>query len=102
LPLDEAVRSFPHPVEKVWNAVSDTLDTLRWRVERSDPVFHKLKAKTGMSLRAWGSTILIDVSALDDENTKVSVLAETHQMVDWGQTSERVGTFFRELQKNLG
>lgn len=101
MPMDEAVRGFPYPVDKVWNAVSETLDSLRWRVERSDPVFHKVKAKTGMNWVAWGSTILIDVSIIDDMNSKVSVIGETHQALDWGQTSERVEKFFLELQKHL-
>ena len=102
MPLDEAVRSFPYPVDKVWNAVSDTLDILRWRVERSDPVFHKVTAKTRMSLWAWGSSIVIDVSTIDDRNSKVSVLAETHQALDWGQTRERIDRLFQELQSHLG
>jgi len=101
MPLDEAARAFPYPLEKGWSAVSDTLAILHWGVDRKDPVFHKIKAKTGMSWRAWGSNILIDLSQIDEGNTRVSVMAETHQALDWGQTGERIDRFFQELERQL-
>ena len=101
MPLDEAVRGFPYSIDKVWNAVFEALDSLHWPVDRSEPVFHKIKAKTRTSWLAWSSNILIDLSAIDDKNTKVSVIAETHQAIDWGQTGERIDRFFQTLQSQF-
>ena|SRR2546422_3433814 len=44
---------------------------------------------------------LLDLSAIDDKNTKVSVIAETHQAIDWGQTGERVDRFFQEVRNRF-
>ena len=96
------MRGFPYSIDTVWSAVFEALDSLHWRVDRSEPVFHKIKAKTRTSWLASGSNILIDLSAIDDKNTKVSVIAETHQAIYLGQTGERIPAFPLSISWDLG
>ena len=95
-----------YPMNKVWAIIPKALISLGWNVEHTDDTAHRVKAKTKTSLMAYGTILLIDAKLVDQENTEVSVRAETPvttvtALIDFGQTRKRIELFFLELQEQL-
>jgi len=103
---EENMMELTYPLKKVWAVIPKALVSLRWNVEVIDDTAHRVKAKTKTSLMAWGSVFLIDAVPIDNNTTRVSVVAETAVttitgLVDYGRTRQRIELFFQELQKQL-
>jgi hypothetical protein len=95
-----------YSVDKVWNTIPKALTSLGWNVEHIDETAHRVKAKTKTSLIAYGTTLLINATPVDEKNTEVSVGAETPvttitALIDFGQTRKRIEMFLIELQEQL-
>ncbi len=103
---EQSEREFAYPLKKVWASIPKTLENLGWSLEATDEAAHRVKVKTQSGLMAWGSVLLIDVAAVKDKTTRVSVAAETPVtaitgLVDFGRTGQRIESFFDELQSQL-
>jgi hypothetical protein len=95
-----------YSLSKVWTAIPKVLTSLEWSVEQIDDSAHHVKAKTKAGLVFWGSVLLIDAVPVDENTTRVSIVAETPAttitaMVDFGRTKQRIDLFFTELAKQL-
>jgi hypothetical protein len=98
----EIARSF----NKVWTAIKKVLTSLEWNIEQIDDTTHCVKAKTKAGFMSWGSVFLIDVIPVNENTTKVTVVAETivttvTALVDFNRTRHRINLFFTELAKQL-
>ncbi len=101
--VKEDVLGLSHPVDAVWAVIPDVLKNLDWKIERTDEITHRVRAKTRVSIMAWPTTLFIAVEPLDDNRSKVSVRGETGgQVIDYGRTLKRIDLFFEELQKQIG
>ena len=94
------------PVEKVWEAISQAMTRLEWTVEEQNKETLKITAKSRSGFMSYGSTILVEVSKVGENVTRVSASAETPvttvtSIVNFGQTARRVDSFFRELAAQL-
>lgn len=95
-----------HPPNKVWTSISKALDGLEWTIEETDEAKHHVKAKTKTSLMSWSSALLIDLTPVDENTTRLSVTAETpvttiSSIIDFGRTSHRIDLFLSALAKQL-
>jgi hypothetical protein len=95
-----------YSLNKVWTAIPKALTCLEWNVEQIDGIIHRVKAKTTAGFVSWSSVLLINAVAVDENKTRVSVVAETPvttitAVVDFGRTSRRIDMFFAELAKQL-
>lgn len=94
-----------YPLGKVWMAIPKVLDGLEWTTEEIDEVAHQIRAKTEAGRVSWGS-VLVEVSSLDENTTRVSVLAQTvvttiTAIIDFGKARRMINMFFGELLKHL-
>lgn len=95
-----------YSLKKVWTAVPKALAGLEWSLEEIDEMAHHVKAKTKAAFMSLSSVLLIDVIAVGDNMTRVSVAAETPvttitSIVDFAQGKRRIGLFLSELAKHL-
>ena len=94
------------PLNGVWIAISKVLEDLDWAVEEIDDAKHHIKAKTKKSLMSWGSALLIDLTPVDENTTRLSVAAETpvttvSSIVDFGRTRQRIDLFLTTMARRL-
>ncbi len=71
---------------------------LEWKVEEADLATHHVKIKTKGAFISYGSELEIDLTAVDEKTTKLSITAETPvttitAMADYGRTNERINVF---------
>jgi len=95
-----------YSLDKVWTTISKALTDLEWTTEQTDDIAHHVKAKTKAGLISWGSMLLIDATRVDENTTRVSVVAETpvttiSSIVDFGRARQRIDLFFAALAKQL-
>jgi hypothetical protein len=95
-----------YSLDKVWNAVLKTLNSLEWEVEQIDDAKHRAKAKTKAGFISWSSTMLIEAVPVNENTARVTVTAETPvttitSVVDFGRSRDRIGLFFEVLAKQL-
>jgi len=98
----------PYSLDKVWMAIPKTLDALEWTAEETDELSHRVRAKTEAGRSFWGSvgSVLIEVSAVSENTTKVSILAGTvvttiTAVIDFGKARRMINMFLGELLKQL-
>ncbi len=94
------------PLNKVWQVVQKTIESLGWKVEETDEVAHRVKAKTKNAFMSYSSTLLIEVLAFNEGTTRVRVSAETPvttitSVMDFGRTKERIDSFLVALGMQL-
>lgn len=95
-----------YSIDKVWAAIPKALKELGCTTEKIDEKTRHIKAKTQKGFVSWGSTLLIDVKRVNDETTRVSVLAETpfttiSAVIDFGRARRRIDLLFAALAKQL-
>jgi hypothetical protein len=95
-----------YSLNKVWTTIPKALASLKWNVEQIDDTAHRIKAKTTAGPISWSSVLLIDAVPVDENTTRVSVVAETpvttiSAIVDFGRTKQRIDLFFAALAKQL-
>ena len=102
---DETVE-IDYPLDKVWAAVPNALDSLEWAIEESDDTKHRIKAKTKGGFMSYPSVLIIDAMAVDKKTARCKVTAETPvttitSIADFGRTRDRIDLFFEALAKQL-
>jgi len=107
---DDETVEIDHPLGKVWMGIQNALTSLQksqqWSTEQVDETAHRVKAKTKAGPWSWGSILLITVTSVNENTTRVSVAAETTitmitAIIDFGQGRRRIGQFLEELAKQL-
>jgi len=93
-------------LKKVWTAVPKAVESLEWSVEEIDEATHHVKVKTKAAFMLLSSVLLINVTPVNENTTRVSVAAETPvttitSIVDFAQGNRRISLFLSELSKNL-
>lgn len=57
---------------------------------------------TGLSIRSFGETVVVDVASGDD-GVRVTVASEAKaQLIDWGKSDENVDALLAKIDKLLG
>jgi hypothetical protein len=95
-----------HSLKKVWTAVPKVLESLEWSVEEIDDVAHHVKVKTKAAFMSLSSILVIDVTPVTENTTRLSIAAETPvttitSIVDFAQGRRRINLFLSELSKSL-
>ena len=95
-----------HSIAKVWATISKAITDLEWTIEQIDEAGHHVKAKTTAGLISWSSVLLIDATSVDENTTRVSVVAETpvttiSSIVNLGRTRQHIDLFLAALAKQL-
>ena len=103
---DDETVEIDHPLSKVWVGIQKALTSLQWSTEQVDETAHRVKAKTKAGPWSWGSILLIDVTPVNENTTRVRVAGETTitmitAIIDFGQGRRRIGQFLEELAKQL-
>jgi hypothetical protein len=95
-----------YPMEKIWAAIPKVVEILEWKIEEKDDAAYKAKLKTKGGFLAYGSTFYIEVAAVSEKTTRLSINAETPvttitSVIDFGRTRDRIGQFIEMLAAQL-
>jgi len=95
-----------YSLEKVWTVLPNVVERLEWSLEEVDESAHHAKVKTKAAFMSLSSILLIDVTPVSDNTTRISIAAETPvttitSIVDFAQGRRRINLFLSELAKNL-
>ena len=95
-----------YPLEKIWAAIPKVVEILEWKIEEKDDAAYKAKLKTKGGFLAYGSTLYIEVAAVDEKTTRMSINAETPvttitSVIDFGRTRDRMGQFIEMLAAQM-
>jgi hypothetical protein len=95
-----------YPLEKIWEGIPEVIKILEWKLEEKDDSAHKVKVKTKGGFMAYGSTFIVELSAVDEKTTRMSINAETPvttitSVIDFGRTRDRMGQFIEILAKQM-
>jgi hypothetical protein len=93
-----------YPINAIWEAVPKVIAKLEWKIQEANEGAHHLKVKTKGAFMSYPSTLLIDLAAVNDKTTRVSIKAETPvttitSIADFGRTRERIEQFVATLAK---
>lgn len=91
-----------YSIEKVWSAIPEVTTKLEWKTKETDEANHKLKVLTKKGFLAYESTLNVDVVAVNESTTRVTISAETPvttitSMADFGRTRDRIELFIETL-----
>jgi hypothetical protein len=91
-----------YPIAKVWSAVPEVITRLEWKTKETDEANYKLKVLTKKGFLAYESTLNVDVIAVNESTTRVTISAETPvttitSMADFGRTRDRIELFIETL-----
>ncbi len=94
------------PIERIWEAIPAAVEALEWTFEEKDDQAHKAKIKTKHGFMAYGSTLFVELRAVDEKTSRMSINAETPvttitSVVDFGRTRDRLEMFVEALAKQL-
>ena len=95
------------PLDDVWTIIQKALTSLKWNIEQIDSAKHHIEAKTESHFMSYSSILLIDAAPMDENKTKVMVVAETPgtaitMMFDFGRAGRRrIDLFLTELIEQL-
>jgi hypothetical protein len=103
---EEETVEMDFPIDKVWKAISETLISLEWSVEKIDESSHIVEAKTKSGFLSYGSKVSIQVFPVNQKTTRVTIVGETTVttitgIVSFGQTRMRIDSFFKQLSTKL-
>jgi hypothetical protein len=93
-----------YPLDAVWEAIPKAIAKLEWQIQETDQKAHHLKVKTKGAFISYPSTMLIDLSIVDEKTTKMSIAAQTPvttitSVADFGRTRDRIEQFVVTLAK---
>lgn len=96
-----------YPLDKIWATIPKVVKILEWKIEEKDETAHKLKVKTKGGFMAYGSTLYIEMTPVDDKKTQMTINAETPvttitSVIDFGRTRDRMGQFIEILAREMG
>ena len=91
-----------YPLEKIWSALPKVVKILGWKIEEKDDTTHKAKLKTKGGFLAYSSTMDVELTAVNDNKTRMVINAETPvttitSVIDFGRTRDRMGQFIEML-----
>ena len=95
-----------YPLEQIWAAIPEVVKILEWQIEDKDDAKHKAKVKTKGGFMAYSSILNVEVAAVDEKTTHMSINAETPvttitSVIDFGRTRDRIGQFIEILAKQM-
>ena len=95
-----------YPLEKIWAAIPEAVKILEWKIEEKNDETHKATVKTKGGFMAYNSIMQIEVTAVDENTTRISIKAETPvttitSIIDFGRTRDRMGQFIEILAKQM-
>ena len=95
-----------YPLNVIWEAIPKVIEKLEWKIQETEEATHHLKVKTKGGFMAYASTMTIDLVAIDEKTTQMSLLAGTPvttitSVVDYGRTRERIDQFITALAKSV-
>jgi hypothetical protein len=93
-----------YPLDKIWAAIPEAVTILEWKIEEENDSTHKLKIKTKGGFMAYGSKLDVELKAVDENTSRISINAETPvttitSIIDFGRTRDRMGQFIEILAK---
>ena len=93
-----------YPLDAIWQAIPKAVAQLEWAIEEADEARHHFKIKTKGAFLSYGSTMQVDLTAINGKTTKMSISAETPvttitSMADYGRTHERIDVLIGTLAK---
>jgi hypothetical protein len=93
-----------YPLNAVWAAIPKAIEKLDWKIQKTDEATQHLKAKTRGGFISYPSTLTVDLIAVDEKTTQMSLLFETPvttitSVADYGRTRERIDQFVTTLAK---
>ncbi len=93
-----------YPLNAIWEAIPKAIEKLDWKIQEKNEETHHLIVKTKGGFISYPSTLKIDLSKIDNETTRMSVVAETPvttitSVADYGRSRERIDQFVVELGK---
>jgi len=95
-----------YPLMAIWEAIPKVIATLDWKIIEANETTHNLKVKTKGGFISYASTLKIDLSAINEKTTRMSVVSETPvttitSVADYGRTIERLQQFVGTLSKQM-
>jgi uncharacterized lipoprotein len=93
-----------YPINAIWEAIPKAIAKLDWKIQETNEETHHLKVKTKGAFMSYPSTLKIDLSAVDEKTTRMSIVMETPvttitSVADYGRTRERTEQFVTTLAK---
>jgi hypothetical protein len=93
-----------YPLAQIWASIPEVIKVLEWQIEDKDDSKHIAKVKTKGGFMAYGSIFQVEVTAVDEKTTRMSIDAETPvttitSIIDFGRTRDRMGQFVEMLAK---
>ncbi|MGD0645698.1 MAG: hypothetical protein ABSA75_12405 [Candidatus Bathyarchaeia archaeon] len=93
-----------YPLKAIWEVIPKAVATLDWKIQETNEETHHLKVKTKGGFISYPSMLKIDLSAIDEKTTRMSIAAETPvttitSVADYGRTKERSQQFVAALAK---
>jgi uncharacterized lipoprotein len=93
-----------YPINAIWEAIPKAIAKLDWKIQETNEETHHLKVKTKGAFMSYPSTLKIDLSAVDEKTTRMSIATETPvttitSVADYGRTRERTEQFVTTLAK---
>jgi uncharacterized lipoprotein len=93
-----------YPINAIWEAIPKVIAKLNWKIQETNEETHHLKVKTKGAFMSYPSTLKIDLAAVDEKTTRMSIVVETPvttitSVADYGRTRERTEQFVTTLAK---
>jgi hypothetical protein len=93
-----------YPLEKIWAAVPEAVKALEWTIQEKSDEVHTAKLKTKGAFLSYSTVIAIEVEAVDEKTSRMTLNAETPvttitAMADFGRTHDRIDQFIEVLAK---
>lgn len=93
-----------YPLNAIWEAIPKAIAKLEWKIQETNEETHHLKVKTKGAFMSYPSTLKIDLAAVDEKTTRMSIVVETPvttitSVADFGRTRERTEQFVTTLAK---
>jgi hypothetical protein len=95
-----------YPLEQIWAVIPQVVRVLEWQIEEKDDSKHTTKVKTKGGFMAYASILQVEVTAVDEKTSRMSIKAETPvttitSIIDFGRTRDRIGQFIEMIAKQM-
>ncbi len=96
-----------YPIAQIWQAIPKAVEKLEWKIDEANEETHQLKVRTRGAFLSYSSTLNINLSAINEKTTRMTIKAETPvttitSMVDIGRTRDRIEQFVIALANLMG
>ena len=62
-----------YPLNAVWEAIPKAIEKLNWKIQETAETTHHLKVKTKGGFISYPSTLIIDLTVVDEKTTQMSL-----------------------------